>query len=86
MILSAQDDEQNKVMDGDHIPDPTAPGGPKALWAMGCSCGYGNTVELRDGSLLSVYSWTNATQTFYHEPMELGVYLGVVKWRLPPTN
>ena len=58
LVISAQDDEHNKVMDGDHIPDPTAPGGPKALWAMGCSCGYGSTVQLSDGSLVTPYAVT----------------------------
>ena len=53
---------------------------PPWLAPEGCGCGYGNTVQLADGSLVSVFSFVefyNRTGTTDQES-----HLGAVKWRL----
>ena len=54
--------------------------------APGCMCGYGNTIQMADGSLLTPYSYTNMTEAPAYDPDKapyLPTRLGIVHWRLP---
>ena len=61
LILSAQDDNANPFISG--------------KTAQGCMCGYGGSIQLGDGSLLTPYCYTNVST-------EMSL-IGVVRWRLP---
>ena len=61
LILSAQDDNINPFISG--------------KTAQGCMCGYGGSIQLGDGSLLTPYCYTNVST-------EMSL-IGVVRWRLP---
>eukprot|EP01052_Picozoa_sp_SAG31_P033780 SAG31_NODE_3862_length_3810_cov_32.413096_3_plen_391_part_00 len=52
--------------------------------ASGCECGFGNTLQLRDGSLVSVYCYANAFEI--NATNEVGSHIGVLHWRLPPSQ
>lgn len=55
--------------------------------ASGCECGFGNTIQLRDGSLVSVYCYANAAEinaTKVGAPQ--GTHVGVLHWRLPQRS
>jgi hypothetical protein len=62
MILSAQDDNNNPFVSG--------------KTAQGCMCGYGGSIQLADGSLLTAYCYTNVTT-------ETSL-IGLLRWRVPP--
>eukprot|EP01052_Picozoa_sp_SAG31_P037246 SAG31_NODE_4781_length_2958_cov_1.822665_2_plen_143_part_00 len=55
--------------------------------ASGCGCGYGNTIEQADGTLVSVYCFTNATEVnesiANKERYPFAPHLGVLRWKLP---
>ena len=63
LVLSAQDDNNNPFISG--------------KTAQGCMCGYGGTVQLADGTLLTPYCYTNVTT-------EMSL-IGLVRWTLPAT-
>ena len=60
MVLSAQDDNHNPFISG--------------KTAQGCMCGYGGTVQLANGELLSAYCYTNVTT-------ETSL-IGLLRWRV----
>ena len=47
---------------------------------QGCSCGYGNSVQVADGSLVSVYTLPSAAVAGGVGPPTVEV----VRWQLPP--
>ena len=61
LVLSAQDDNNNPFISG--------------KTAQGCMCGYGGSIQVADGSLLTPYCYTNVTTEMS--------WVGVVRWRLP---
>ena len=63
MVLSAQDDNHNPFISG--------------KTAQGCMCGYGGSIQVADGSLLTAYCYTNVTTE--------SSLIGLVRWRVPPT-
>jgi hypothetical protein len=64
--------------------------------AGGCGCGFGRTVQLADGSLVSVYSKMNATEVNANSAAAAGCqndcpslfssHLEVVRWQLPSKH
>jgi hypothetical protein len=49
---------------------------------QGCNCGYGNTVQVTDGSLVSVYTLPSAAVAGGVGPPTVEV----VRWQLPPCQ
>ena len=49
-------------------------------------CGYGNSVQLRDGTIVTAYSRTNVSETHKGQVGLVGAHLGVIKWRLPKAE
>eukprot|EP00035_Acanthoeca_spectabilis_P031388 m.478672 g.478672 ORF g.478672 m.478672 type:complete len:289 (-) comp47276_c0_seq1:47-913(-) len=56
------------------------------VWkARGCGCGYGNTIELADHTLVSVSCYMNATEVNATNGT-FSSHLEVVRWQLPESN
>ena len=52
-------------------------------WGSISAGGYGNTVELSDGTLVSCYSTRRESATSYSDPhQQESIYSEVVRWRL----
>jgi hypothetical protein len=62
MVLTEQDDSYAYNAFG--LSTGPKRGGFDGGWVMasGCLCGFGNTIQLKDGSLLTVYTYQNATE------------------------
>ena len=60
------------------------------LSAAGCECGYGNTIQQEDGSLVTVYCYANGSMINATKPDKNGnraaPHIGVLHWRLPASS